>query len=267
MIHHFYNKWHYGDNILNLKFFFNISDILKKRGIFIHYYYDTEYCTNADELERYVDAECVSLNPLSEKPDSAIETWMGNKIDGVIHEEFDRYYRLYYTNLLKLLQLDDPALNIDVSLYQNEPYLDAIYDKLDPIFKDADILIVNSSPGSGQFIYNKYIFDNFCILLSKEYKVVTTTPVTDDIASTMREGLKLQDIGAISTRAKYIIAANSGPFTACCNLKTQRSVKHWFLLDNHIFKFNEIQYTAITDLNEIIRPPRYQEPDTFQSQE
>ena len=266
MIHHFYNKWHYGDNILNLKFFLNISSLLKERGILIHYYYDTEYCKNADELERYVDSDCVKLHPLSEKPDTAVETWMGNKIDGVTHEEFERYFSLYYKKLRTLLELDDPDLNICTSLYQNEPYLDTIYDALDSKFKDIDILIMNSEPGSGQFIYNKVEVDKFCIRLSKSYKIVTTSPVIEYITSTMRDGLKLQDIGAISTHAKYIITANSGPFTACCNRKAKMNVQHWFLLDNNIFKFNEIKYTAITDLNQIISETSKSDEDTSQTE-
>ena len=67
----------------------------------------------------------------------------------------------------------------------------------------------------------------------------------------------MQDIGAISTHAKYIVSANSGPFVSCLNLQTKKSVKHWFILDKNPFlesdyAFNEIPYTTIKELNTLV---------------
>ena len=66
---YFYNKFHYGDHILNLKFFYNISNILKDNNILINYYYDVNYIKNIDELKRYVnsDLNVVTLLPLDRK--------------------------------------------------------------------------------------------------------------------------------------------------------------------------------------------------------
>jgi len=246
--YHFYNRFHYGDNILNLKFFYDISKILKDNNILIHYYYDEGYCKNKNELERYVNSDTLILHPIAEKPEAAIELWMGNNIDTTSSENFDMYYAAFYKEILKHLGLD--TQNIDTSLYQDEPYLDELYDRLDPKYKNIDILILNCPPASGQYNYNKEQFDKSCIELSKKYKVVTTCYVSDTMPSTINDKLTMQDIGAISTRAKYIISANSGPFVSCLNLKTKSTVKHWFILGK--FTFNEIPYTCITDLNTLV---------------
>ena len=248
--YHFYNKYHYGDNILNLKFFYNISNSLKENNILIHYYYNNEYCKNKEELDRYVNTETLILHPITEKPELAIELWMGNNIQGTSHETFDIYYAAFYKEILKHLGLD--TQNIDTSLYQNEPYLDEIYDRLDPKYKDIDILVLNCPPASGQYAYNKDLLDKACIELSKKYRVVTSCYVSDEIPSTVNDKLTMQDVGAVSTRAKYIVSANSGPFVTCLNLKTKQSVKHWFLLDKGHNIYDKLSYTTIKDLNTLV---------------
>lgn len=229
----FWNKYHYGDNILNLKFLYNISDILKAKGINIKYYYDDGYNKNKAELDRYIHPNgVVSLYSIKDKPADAIELWMGDPINNIESKVLDKYYKLFYTKILNILNLRNEK--IDVSLYQPEPYLQDIYNKLDSKFKDLDILIINAAPKSAQFIYDEKAFNEMCIMLSKKYKVATTSPVNDSITCTMRDGLMLQDIGAISTHAKYIIGIHSGPVTTCFNNTTTSSVKKWILFaDNH----------------------------------
>ena len=153
--------------------------------------------------------------------------------------------------MLKHLKLDPIKLNINTSAYQNEPYLQKIYEKLDKKYKDVDILIVSCEPASGQYNYSKETMDKVCIELSKKYKVVTTCHVSDTIPSTMNDNLNLQAVGAISTHAKYIVSANSGPFVTFLNVQTKKYVKHWFMLDSYIF--DEIPYTSITDLNTLVQ--------------
>jgi len=227
----FHNNFHYGDNILNLKFFFNISEVLKKRGIKIQYYYDDVYNNKKEELERFVNSDTVTLFPLSAKSGDSVELWMGTDINGKSYRVFNTYYFRYYTNIVKLLGLTDE--NIDTSLYQQEPYLQDIYNGLDPKYKDLDILIINAMPQSGQFNYDKGKMDEMCSHLSKKYKVAITTCIDDtSIPCTMNDKLMLKDIGAISTHAKYIIAIHSGPLTSCFNKDTKHNVKKWVLFTN-----------------------------------
>lgn len=232
----FYCGFHLGDHILNLKFFFNISSVLKEHGIKVTYLYDPSHVKNADELKRYANPETLVLDVLHNPPTDSIRLWMGDPIHGLQYNEFDEYYNEFYKMILEKLGLQN--LGIDTSLYQKEPYLEDIYNKFDDKFKNLDILIINAEPLSMQTDYKKDLFDKMCIMLSeKNYKIATTTPIAnnDSIPCTFKDNLLLQDIGAISTHAKFIIAVHSGPLTPCFNYAAKQGVKKWILfLDNNV---------------------------------
>jgi len=249
-IFNFYCDTRNGDNILNLKFFYNISPILKEKNIQINYYYESMYVPNVDELERYVNKDVMHLDILAKKPNDSIQLWMGNDINSIHYSAFDKYYDAFYKNIVNILGLD----NIDTSLFQKEDYLLDIYNKLDPKFKNVDILIVNAEPQSGQFDYDKNVLDTLCKNLALKYKVVTTTKVNDsNIPCTLEHGLKIQDIGAISTHANYVIAVFSGPITSMFNTHTKNHVKKWFILDKTDFSLgvNTVHINNITELNKL----------------
>ena len=246
---HFFNNYHYGDNVLNLKFFYVNAKLLKERGIHIHYYYDNSYINDLTELERYVDPAVVQLHPHSEKPDSAIELWMGKRIDGLAYDDdFVKYYTAFYKQILGYLGLQD--LNIDTSLYQPEEYLKDIYAKLDTKYHDLDVLIINADPQSGQQ-NDKTKMNDLCIKLSKKYRVATTTLVNSDILCTYNDRLKLQDIGAISTHAKNIVSIFSGPITPCFNRETRNTVKKWFIISGNGLNDSFINVT-VDNLEQIL---------------
>lgn len=251
-IFHFYTAYHYGDNLLNLKFFYNISDILRENNITIHYYYNTEYVKNRDELDRYVERDIVKLHPLEEKPANAVELWMGNNVSHINRvPSMDLFFAAFYQKILTYMGLD--RLGIDTSLYQKENYLLPIYDKLPTKFKDVDILFINGEPKSAQFAYNKAETDAICVELSKRYRVVTTSPVNDMIPCTFTDGLKLQDIGAISTHAKYIVGTNTAPLIPCFNSYTKQNVKKWIFVSHE--NFTEIPYKRIWNHKPLLTEP------------
>jgi hypothetical protein len=236
---HFYNRFHYGDNILNLKLFYVNTKLLKEKGIQIHYYYDNVYIKDVKELERYVDPAVVHLHPLSEKPESAIELWMGTPINNISYNHMDKYYIEFYKKIIEYIGMTD--LPIDTSLYQKEDYLLDIYEKLDPKFQDIDVLLLNNPPASGQFDFDKTKFDALANrLISKKFKIVVLKPV-GDIPSTNAAGLSLQDVGAISTHAKYIIGTNTGALTPCFNTYTKKYVKKWIIFSKDSAIFDEIE--------------------------
>jgi hypothetical protein len=246
--YHFYDRYHYGDNILNLKFFYNISNILIQNNIHIHYYFDKGNSPNSIELERYVDRKSLTLHTMDQMPENAIELWMGNKIDETVYNpDFEKYYDTYYRKILEHIHIDKAVYNIDTSLFQNEPYLQAIYHNLDERFKDLDIFIINSKGRSGQFAYDKEKLDTMCKRLAEKYRIATTEPVMDEIPSTIVSKLNIQDIGAITTHAKYIIAVTTGPSTALFNTYTRDSVRKWIFLDNKPIKYDTIKYVNISD--------------------
>lgn len=254
----FYNKWHYGDNILNLKFFYVMAPVLKKNGIRINYYYDASYIKNVDELERYVDKSVVRLYPITILPLDAIELWMSNNImkggKTYTHRpEFDVYYNAFYENIASILRI--PVTPAQTSLYQNETYLPVVYTTLDAKFKNLDILVINAKPQSSQFVYDEGKMNELCLHLKKKnYNIATTGFVADSIPCTMTSGLKMQDIGAISTRCKYIICSFTGPSTACFNRFTKEYVKNWFVFQDSpllLTELNNVHYITSDKFNTI----------------
>lgn len=245
-IFHFYCEHHYGDAIFNLKFFYNISYELKKNNIYIIYYYDKNNTPNLSEFERYVNSDTLSLNEIENKPADAIQLWMGNLVPDPSQPNgkrdhipiFDRYWDIFYKEILKMMKMEDKG--IYTSLFQKEDYLLDIYNKLHNKFHDLDILIINGKPRSGQFEYDKEKMDAMCIRLANKYKIATSSPVNDYIPCTMRDGLKMQDIGAISTHSKNIIAILTGPSTPCFNMYAKNYVNSWYILFNTELLFDEL---------------------------
>jgi len=241
---YFYNKYHYGDNIMNLKFFYNIRAFLKKHKMHINYYYNHHYCKNKDELFRYVDSSTLALLPFENVDPKSVELWMGNPIQNISHTQWVEYYDLMYKficcNLAK--DADEKTIlairNIDTSVWQREDYLSTVYNRLPPQFKDLDILVINSLAFSGQYTQDRSVLDNLCIKLSKHYKLATTLKINEDIPCTMDSNLMLQDIGAISTRAKYVIAVYTGPLCAVYNTMSKEYVKQWFFLTTNGNKYD-----------------------------
>lgn len=242
---HFTNGGHYGDNILNLRFLYNNADLLKANNIFIYYHYPAGHITKVEELQRYVDGGCVELDRGAPPPD-ATEFWMKDDIDGVSSASFSQYYSLLYRNMLRTMGLEETG--VDTSLFQKEDYLQGIYEGLDETYKNIDVLILNAEPYSGQFAYVKADMDALVRKISQRFRVVTTTPVDANIPCTMNGGLSLQDIGAISTHAKYIFGVHSGPLIPCFNAATKAHVKKWIILEKGPYNFGDIPHIVLHSL-------------------
>jgi len=234
----FYNKHHYGDHILNLRFFYNHTPLLKEKGIKIHYLYDPNYVKNLEELRRYVDPDVVTLHTIT--PDSlkdATELWMETPVNDIHYTRFEPFFTEYYKKIANTLGLE----GMNTSLYQKEDYLHEIYKNLPEPFKDLDILFINASPQSGQVKnYDAEKFNSLAKKLAGKYKLATTSPVDNSIPCSFREGLYLQDIGAISTHAKYIIGTNSGPMVTCYNDITKKNVKKFIIFEDKPIEMKEI---------------------------
>ena len=245
-VYHFYNRCHLGDNILNLKFFYNISNVLKERNIHMIYYYDTGYRFNTlTELNCYVNPEVMTLQDIRRLPGGATELWQGNSINGVTNVQFEEWYHLLYAHALSVMKI--PSDGINTSLWQDEPYLLDIYDRLDDQYKDIDILVINNIGQSGQYPDNQPI-NVLAEKLSKRFNVVVTTPINDTIKCT--KGLTIQQYGAISTHCKYVIAVISGSMSCCYNSVAMKNVKKWFFFARDYAPTHpSVDYISITNNN------------------
>jgi len=227
-IFHFYNVYHLGDNLLNLKFFYNITNILKEKKIIIYYYYDTNYPYNTiKELSNYIDTDIVKLRSLAEKPSNAIELWMGRDIDNICHRNHDIYINLFYKKIVTIMSLEDKA--IDTCLWQHEPYLESVYYTLDNSYKDIDIFIINNTGNSGQYSNNEPL-NNLVKYLNTKFNVLVTSFIDETIQHT--RNLTVQQYGAISTRSKYVICVVSGSAVGCYNSYSKEYVKKWFFISD-----------------------------------
>ena len=121
--------------------------------------------------------------------------------------------------------------NIQSILYSDNDLL-VRADAMPPEYKSIDILILNSEPSSGQYNYNKYIWDKYIQHLNSnsKLKIVTTTKV-DGVLCTFDKNMTIKDIAALSIGAKVVIAINSGVLPGLLNVYTTESVKQFYIFD------------------------------------
>jgi len=244
---HFHNPGHIGDNLLNLKYLLSVAVILKEKKYKIYYYYNTEYVYNKKEtLMQYIDPELLEIKSLSEKPSNSVQLWMADPKNGVLHDEFERYFEQFYIELSKCLKIE--SLNVQNTLWLEEAYLLRVYELLDPKFKDIDILILNNVGMSAQYNNNEAL-NQLCHYLNSKFNVATLA----DIGIKNVSALTLKEIGGISTRAKYIISPNSGPLIPCFNSYAKNHVKKWFFV-GQVFSWYSIDHvqcgTDVTPIKE-----------------
>jgi hypothetical protein len=114
-------------------------------------------------------------------------------------------------------------------------------------------LIINSEPRSRQFRYNKHLVERFCNAVHDlPLRVVVTTPVDGLRPCTWDDGLNIQDIGAISTHAKFVVGILSGPMTACFNATTIANVTKLFLLCSPIYHFPHEKIVLASSITKLL---------------
>jgi hypothetical protein len=242
---HFYNIFHVGDNLLNLKYFLYLTKLLKENNCTIYYYYQTTWPYNKETtLRSYIDPSVVILKPLNERPPDSIELWQGHTINNVTHINSERYFELFYKKILNILCITDST--IPTTLWLDEPFLIPVYESLDQQYKDIDILILNTVGRSGQCNDTGPV-NNLARYLHTRFNILTMDPLGEGIKSAGH--LSLQEVGAISTHAKYIISTCSGPHIPCFNKQTKEYVKKWFIIGPFIYY--SIDCTNTTDMNVI----------------
>jgi len=250
MIYHFHNLYsHLGDCVLSLKFFYNIRNILRDKDICIHFYYIEEHLhSSIKELQHYACPNVIILLPHTNCPKESYDCWAGHDIDGIHYSNWELYFEAHYKKIIQILQLED--CGIDYSLWQPEEYLLERYQTLPDTYKSIDILVINSIAYSSQYNRDPKEMDDLCTFLNQSYSIATTRKV-EGIRCTMDMDLRIQDIAAIATHCKYIIAIHTGPLCPLFNKQTKEHVKKWvFIVTNglHPVCYN-INYDMISDGN------------------
>jgi len=244
-IYHLHNSYHLGDSVLNFIFFNLIKNYIEHNNIKIFYYAKKEYLP---QIKEFICSNNIFLSSIDFKPKSSIELWVNNPLFNYVHCQqsqpinYNLYYKTYLNNVLNTLKIN---FNINKFVYRDEDILNR-YNKISDKYKNFDILILNSEPRSNQFDYKKDEWDNYIINLNSIFKILTTTKV-NGVLCTSDDNLTLKDIASLSTKAKVIIAVNSGVVPGLLNIYTLTSVKHFYIFDN----INYFSYPNFENKNNI----------------
>lgn len=257
MIYYFHNEYHLGDNIFNILFFLCIREFLQKNMIYIYYYLQPQYISQAQEF--LIDFPNVTLFDIALKPSQSFQIWIENpeigetftqtklRIHGArVH--YDIFYRDLFNSVMKIKNI---PFKFSQFFFYTDDSLRTLYDTLDSKYHNLDILILNSQPLSGQYNYVKEEWDFHINYLNKHFKVVTTSPVNNcNALCTWHDNLTIRSIAALSTKAPIIIAVNSGVVPGLLNELTLKQVRRFFVFDNRCqYSFpNFVNYENITDI-------------------
>jgi hypothetical protein len=252
-----HNPYHLGDNIFNFIMFYHIKSYIEQNDVFIEYYCKPQYIHQLSEFN--CSSNIVIKNIDEHLPKHSIELWQNNeKIGFTFHAmhckakdlnmkrvNYNVYYKLFFNKFLKKIKIPVKMNN----LYYKDEDLIVRFNNLDSKYKEIDLLILNSEPFSGQYHYDKEIWDGMVRMYQHKYKLVTTTKV-NGVLCTMDDNLTVKDIAAISTNVKVIILVNSGVVPGLLNSYTLKHVKKVYTFDDRCF-YSFSKFTAKEDIREI----------------
>ncbi len=218
------NEWHLGDNIINFIFFYKIKDYIEYNNIFIHYYCLKQYHTNLSEFNCSKNIFILELTKMNYSRVTTV-LWQGGDTPNQ-HFIEDTLCGMFNIFLQKY------SIPIRVSSFEyQDPELFTRYTNLENKYKNIDILVINSTPLSSQYLnYNKYEWDNFIIRLNKKYKIAIAQKVNNDILSL--HDMSVKNIAALALNVKKIIAINTGPSIPLYNTDILNNVEIIYLFGN-----------------------------------
>jgi len=242
------NSNHLGDQIINFIFFYKIKNYIEENNIIIHYYCLEKHHKNVKDFNCSNNIKILALSlPYVKK---YYVLWQGSELESckyifsnmesyLVYRKFSNIESYLVHMFNKFLKTFNIPLTVTDFEYEDTDLIDR-YNNLENKYKDIDILIVNSQPLSGQYNYNKLEWDKYIVNISSKYNIAiaTTELVNDNILSLHNMGLK--DIAAISIKAKYIIAINTGPFIPMFNKYTLDNVTKIFLFGGCNFMTRKI---------------------------
>jgi hypothetical protein len=231
------NDYHLGDHIINFIFFYQIKDYIEENNIIIHYYCLEQYHKNVS------DFNCSKNIIIMKWENKGYILWQGGNTP---HQHWIE------DKLCNMFNICLKHYNIPISVnsfeYQ-DPELFTRYENLDNKYKNIDILIINSTPLSKQYIYNKELWNDFVIKLSQKHLVATSEKVNDNILSL--HDMSVKNIAAIALKVKKIIAINTGPSIPLYNTDILNNVEVIYLFGpNGTFKTRKIK--CLNELKELM---------------
>jgi hypothetical protein len=221
------NGHHLGDNIINFIFFYNIKDFIETNNIIIKYYCLQQYHKNL------LDFKCSENIQLFEYENKGYVLWQGGITPDqpYIEDKLCGMFNIFLNNY-KI------PISVNSFEYRDDDLFNR-YENFDDKYKNINMLIINSTPRSEQYNYNKTSWNNFIIELNKKYIVATSEHVNNDIISL--DNVSVKNIAAISLKVQIIIAINTGPFIPLFNTDILDNVEVIYVFGGgHRFKTRKI---------------------------
>ena len=219
------NLFHTGDNIINFIFFYKIKKYIEENNIIINYYTHDKHhknlldfkCSNNINICNITLVEFINGNNIY----NIIRTVTINNIQTVIYhlwqattnipKEQASQEDLLCSMFNLFLQHYNIPITVNAFEYQDDD-LFYRYSLLEEKYKNLDILIVNSTPLSNQYRYDKCEWDDFIIRLSKKYKVAITEKINNTNENIFcLTHFSLKQIAVVALGVQKIIAINTGP--------------------------------------------------------
>jgi hypothetical protein len=231
------NAHHLGDNIINFIFFYKIKNFIEENNIIIHYYCWSKYHKN---LLDFKSSENIRIFEYENKGHIL---WQGGSTP---HSHFieDKLCNMFNIFLQKY---KIPILVNSFEYQDSELFIR--HENLDNKYKSIDILIINSTPLSGQYMYNREIWNQFIIRLSQKYSVASTEKVNDSILSL--DNMSVKNIAALALKVKKIIAINTGPSIPLYNTDILNNVEVIYLFGTDNNKFKTRKIICLNQLDEL----------------
>jgi hypothetical protein len=227
-----HNAYHLGDNLVHLNF---LRRVAKNHPdvVFTHHAH-WQYIPQLREV--IVDVPNITLEEFNYlTPPHSIDSWRGANGFWYQHpnrNNFAEFHFEWFTHLAKRMGVENPVTTREDMLF-DYPALDDL-DSQGQLF---DTLIINSPPGSGQFLgYDEFALCNVANTLATagHEVVVTHLPVGwqrhHSIESTTHGNRTVTEIGRLSQHCHTIIMVSTGPSWPTFNVFNKESVKHRFIM-------------------------------------
>ena len=241
-VYYLHNIYGLGDSVFNMIFINLIEERIIADNILFCYFTKNEYIQQLTQFIKPRLVNHVKLFSLDQIPAHSIELWINNSyfvytfdcslISSHFSVDYNDFYLNYFKHVLQILTIN---ANIQSIMYSDNDLL-VRANAIPPEYKPVDVLILNSQPFSGQYNYNKCIWDKYIQHLNSNssLKIVTTTKV-EGVLCTFDQNMTIKDIAALSTQSKVVIAINSGVFPGLLNVHTMESVKQFYIFDIHCY--------------------------------
>ena len=280
IVHYLHNIYGLGDSVFNMIFFNLIEERIIADNILFCYFAKKEYIPQLMQFINPGLVNHVQLFSLDQTPEHSLHAWINNPYFGytidcslinsqyrIINKpylgytidcslinsqyriDYNDFYLQFFRHVLQKLTIN---ANIQSILYSDNDLL-VRANAIPSEYKSVDILILNSHPFSGQYNYNKDIWDKYIQHLNSnsKLKIVTTTKV-EGVLCTFDQNMTIKDIAALSTQSKVVIAINSGVVPGLLNVHTMESVKQFYIFDNHCYySFPNFQNKGLGCITEI----------------